>query len=224
MEFGKAFSFPFEDQDWIKKLGIAGLLLLVPILGTLVVMGWAIEVTRRVILRDPQPLPDWSNFGDYIMKGLQMWVIAFVYSLPIILVSACQQGALIFLQEGSNTDETMMTAIGILSACLACGMLLYSIFIGFFLPASFGRFAATGQMGAAFRFGDVLALVKAAPAAYLIVLLGSFVSALIGSLGIILCVIGVIFTYAYAMVVNAHLWGQAYNVASPGQGGIQQTF
>lgn len=217
MEFGKAFSFPFEDQDWIKKLGIAGLLLIIPILGTLVVAGWALEVTRRVIQRDSQPLPDWSNFGDYIMKGLQMWVIGFVYSLPIILVSACQQGALVFMQDGSNTDQTMVTALAVLSACFACVMIVYGIFIGFFLPAAFGRFAATGQMGAAFRFGEVFALVKAAPAAYLMVLLGSIVAGLVGSLGIILCVVGVLFTYAYAMVVNAHLWGQAYNVASSGQ-------
>lgn len=59
-------------------------------------------------------------------------------------------------------------------------------------------------------------MVRAAPSAYLIVLLGSIVAGLVGSLGIILCVIGVVFTYAYAMVVNAHLWGQAYNVATGG--------
>ncbi len=224
MEFGKAFSFPFEDQDWIKKLGIAGLLLLVPILGTLVVAGWAIEVTRRVILRDPQPMPDWSNFGDYIMKGLQMWVIGFVYSLPLILVSACSQGATFFMQDSSTSDQTMMTALAVLTACFACVTILYGIFIGFIIPAAFARFAVTGQMGAAFRFGEVLALVRAAPAAYLIVLLGSIVASLVGSLGIILCVIGVVFTYAYAMVINAHLWGQAYRIASPDPGGMQQTF
>ena len=212
MDFGKAFSYPFEDQDWIKKLGIAGLLLIIPIFGALVVAGWALEITRRVIHREVQLLPEWSNIGDHFMKGLQVWVIGFVYSLPIILVSACQQGAVIFMQEGS--DETLTTVLGILSACFACVMILYGLVIGVVLPAAIGRFAATGQMNSAFKFGEVIAMVRKAPSAYLMVLLGSIVASLIGSLGVILCVIGVLFTYAYAMIINAHLWGQAYNVTT----------
>jgi hypothetical protein len=46
MEFGKAFSFPFEDQDWVKKLGIAGLLMIIPIIGWLAVAGWGIEMGK----------------------------------------------------------------------------------------------------------------------------------------------------------------------------------
>ena len=26
MDFGKAFSFVFEDEDWIKKIGVGGLI------------------------------------------------------------------------------------------------------------------------------------------------------------------------------------------------------
>ncbi len=51
MDFGKAFTYAFEDQDWLKKLGIGGLLLLIPIFGILAVMGWTVEITRRVIHR-----------------------------------------------------------------------------------------------------------------------------------------------------------------------------
>jgi len=215
MEFGRAFSFVFEDQDWVKKIGIAGLLLIVPILGGLVVSGWALEITRRVIHRETEVLPDWSNFGDYLVKGLMLFVVGFVYALPIILVSACQQGGILFLQN--NGDETTTSIITALSICLSCVMILYSIVLGFVLPAAYARLAVTGQLGAAFRFGEVIGLVRAAPAAYLMVLLGEIIAGFIGSLGLILCIIGVVFTYAYAMAMMAHLWGQAYNVASGGQ-------
>lgn len=215
MEFGRAFSFVFEDQDWVKKIGIAGLLLIVPILGGLVVSGWALEITRRVIHRETEVLPDWSNFGDYLVKGLMLFVVGFVYALPIILVSACQQGGILFLQN--NGDETTTSIITALSICLSCVMILYSIVLGFVLPAAYARLAVTGQLGAAFRFGEVIGLVRAAPAAYLMVLLGEVIAGFIGSLGLILCIIGVVFTYAYAMAMMAHLWGQAYNVASGGQ-------
>lgn len=221
MEFGRAFTFAFDDKDWVKKIGIAGLLLIVPILGGLVVMGWALEITRRVIHRESDVLPDWSNFGDYIVKGLMVWVIGFVYSLPIILVSACQQGGLILLQN--NGDDTMVTAVTVLSICFSCVVILYSLVMGFVIPAAYARLAVTGQLGSAFRFGEVIALVRAAPSAYLIVLLGSIVAGLIGSVGVILCVIGVVFTYAYAIIIMAHLWGQAYNVASGGSS-LQATY
>ena len=211
MEFGKAFTFAFEDPEWMKKLGIAGLLLIIPIVGWLAVAGWGIELTKRVIARDPQPLPDWSNFGDYLMKGLMVWVIGFVYSLPLILISGCQQGVILALQN--QDDDTLATAVTVLSVCFSCVTFVYSIFLGFMLPAAYGKYAATGQLGAAFRFGEVFRMVRSAPSAYLMVLLGSLVAGIVGVLGVIACVIGLLFTYAYAMVIQAHLWGQAYNVA-----------
>ncbi len=211
MEFGKAFTFAFEDKDWIKKLGIAGLLLIIPIIGWLAVAGWGIELTKRVIARDPNPLPEWSNFGDLLMKGLMVWVIGFVYALPIILISGCQQGVVLALQN--QDDDTLATAVTALSFCFSCVTFIYSIFLGFTLPAAYGKYAFTGQLGSAFRFGEVFGMVRKAPSAYLIVLLGSIVAGIVGGLGIILCVIGMLFTYAYAMVIQAHLWGQAYNVA-----------
>jgi hypothetical protein len=213
MDFGKAFTFAFDDADWVKKLGIAGLLMIIPIVGWLAVGGWAIEVTRRIIHREPQLLPEWNNFGDFLMKGLMVFVIGFVYSLPTLLISGCQQGVVLALQN--NNNDNLAIVVTILAACFGLVSLVYGIFLGFVLPAAYGNYAATGQLGAAFRFGDVFRLVRSAPTAYLIVLLGSILAGLISAAGLIVCFIGVLFTAAYAMLIQAHLWGQAYNVAKP---------
>jgi hypothetical protein len=218
MEFGKAFSFAFEDPDWLKKLGIGALLMIIPFIGWLVVAGWGIEITKRVIQHDPQPLPDWSDFGGHLVKGLQVFVIGLVYSLPIILVNICQQGVTLFGQQGDTTDQTILMAVTVLAVCFGCVSFIYSIFLGFILPAALGNFAATGQMGAGFRFGEVFGLVRAAPVAYLLALLGGFVASLIASLGLILCVIGILFTAVYAYTINAHLYGQAYNQGMAARG------
>lgn len=74
--------------------------------------------------------------------------------------------------------------------------------------------AATDNLSAGFRFSEVIRLVRSAPGAYLMVLLGVIISGILGSLGVILCVIGVFFTLAYAMAVNGHLYGQAYREAT----------
>lgn len=216
MDFGKAFAYVFDDPDWLKKVGIAGLLMLVPIVGQFFVGGWALETTRRVIRRDEYPLADWSDFGGILVKGLQVFVIALVYALPIILVSACSGGLNVMLSEGG--DDTMVTVATIVSLCLSCVVLLYAIFLALVVPAAMGNFAAKDQLGAAFRFGEVIGLVRAAPGPYIMAFLGSLVVGFIASLGVILCVIGVVFTSAYAAVVNGHLQGQAYNAAIEAQG------
>ena len=58
MDYGKAFTFPQLDADWIKKWAIAGGLSLIPIIGPIMVMGYALEITRRVITDNPQLLPE----------------------------------------------------------------------------------------------------------------------------------------------------------------------
>ena len=216
MEFGKAFTFAFDDKDWLKKIGIAGLVMLIPLIGQLTVGGWALEITRRVIQRDPETLPDWGAFGDYLVKGLKLFVIALVYALPIILISICANLPAMFVQNGS--DDTMLTIVSILSICVSCISIVYGIALGFVLPAALANFVVTGEIGAAFRFSEVFALVRAAPSAYLLVLLGSIVAGLIASLGLILCIIGVIFTQALAFAIQGHLWGQAYNEATANKG------
>ncbi|MFC1879841.1 hypothetical protein ACFLZW_08010, partial [Chloroflexota bacterium] len=72
--------------------------------------------------------------------------------------------------------------------------------------------------GAAFRFGDVFGLVRAAPMAYLMVLIGAFVAGLVAMLGIVACVIGMFVTIPYSYAVNAHMQGQAYNEAVAAKG------
>jgi len=216
MEFGKAFTFAFEDKDWLKKLGIAGLVMLIPLIGQITVAGWAVEITRRVIQRDPETLPDWGAFGDYLVKGLKLFVISLVYALPIILISVCAYSPFMFLQNSS--DDTVLTLISVISICISCVVALLAIVLGFVLPAALAKFAATGDIGSAFRFSEVFALVRAAPSAYLLVLLGSIIAGLIASLGVILCIIGVIFTQALAFAIQGHLWGQAYNASMTNKG------
>jgi hypothetical protein len=228
MEFGKAFTYPFEDQEWLKKLGIAGGIALLSIVlsvviigiaGFILLSGWMLEIVRRVINRDPVPLPDWNDFGGYFSKGLQAFVVGLVYSLPAILIGACVGLLPMVLGADPNSasSDAMTGTVGVVTICLNCLSALYSLFLGIVLPAALGRLAATGQIGAAFRLGDVFGLVRAAPAAYIMVLIGGILASIISSLGVILCVIGLVITIPYGMAINGHLYGQAYNVATGGR-------
>ena len=80
MNFGQAFTYVFEDPDWAKKLLIPALVSLIPIIGQLVVLGWMLEVTRRVIQQNPRPLPE-LDFGRQLGEGFKGFIIGLVYAL-----------------------------------------------------------------------------------------------------------------------------------------------
>jgi hypothetical protein len=219
MNYGRAFSYVFEDPDWLKKVGIAGLISIIPILGQIIVLGWVLEVTRHIINGEPDVLPDWSNFGEFLSKGFQAFVIVFVYLLPVFLISGCFQGLnAVLLNVDNEQVQALASVVSIVSICVSCFIIIYEIAIGMILPAALGNFAATGQVAAGFRFNEVFGLIRTAPGPYIIVLLLYIVTGIIAGLGIIACFIGLFFTSAYAMTVNAHLWGQAYKAAKTAEG------
>jgi len=217
MDFGKAFSFPFEDPDWAKKIIIPALILLIPIVGQIFALGWMLGVTRRVIRRELALLPD-LQFGEQISDGLKAFVIGLVYALPVIII-VIPLSIVTSMTAASGADqETVGVAVAIVSVCCYGIIFLYSILMALVLPAAYTRMIATGNLGAAFRFQEVIGLVRSAPGPYLLVFVGSILSGLVAGLGSILCVIGVVLTYIYAMAVNGHLYGQAYNEAVANRG------
>jgi len=216
MDFGKAFSFPFQDPDWLRKIIIPALISLIPILGQIFVLGWALGVTRRVLWHDPTPLPD-INFGEQLADGIKALVIGLVYSLPIIILTIPLAIGSNLIYSGNPNQETAELVFTIFAVCCYGIIFIYGILIAFVMPAAYAKMIASGNLGAAFRFGEVIGLVRSAPGPYLMVLVGSILAGLIGGLGSILCVIGVILTYTYSMAIIGHLYGQAYNEATGNQ-------
>jgi hypothetical protein len=211
MDFGRAFTFQFDDQDWVKKILIAAIIPLIPLIGSLAVAGWGIEITRRVIRGEATPLADWNDFGGYLGKGFQFLIIVIVYVIPLIVLGICPTVLLTTpAYTSGNVDETTSVLAILATVCFGLIFFVYAIFLAFMLPAALGRLADTGELGSALRFREVFGLVKAAPMAYLMVILGGIVSSFIGSLGTIGCGVGMLATTAYAATVNAHLQGQAY--------------
>ena len=208
MDFGLAFSFPFQDEKWIEKIVVAALISLIPIVGWFALLGWSIEIGRRVINGDEEVLPDWNDFGGLLTLGFKGGLAALVFSIPLIVVWFPLG---IFLGLVSTADlDAAETLITLVSFCVICLTFTYSIALLLALPASYGRLAATDGLGDSLNVREIWTIVSNAPGAYLIVLLGYFVAGFIASLGSILCLVGIFLTTAYALAVEGHLLGQAY--------------
>ncbi|MBM4423469.1 MAG: DUF4013 domain-containing protein [Chloroflexi bacterium] len=215
MEYGKAFTYPQQDEKWLVKWLIMSFAPLIPVVGGFLTLGYSVEIARRVIKDETPTLPEWSDFGDFLKKGFMAFVVALVYVLPILIVAVCSalpQVALTSMDDGSGT---MATIGGIIGACFGCLAAILGIAVGLLLPAALGKFAVSGEIGPALRVGEVFALVRAKPAVFLIVLLiSSFAASILSSVGAILCGVGAFAGAGYAQLATAHLWGQAYRVAS----------
>ncbi len=82
MQFGKPFSFVFEDPDWLKKIAILALLgfaQIIPVLGSIfmaaVFSGVMIDIVRKLINKQTPTIPN-LEIGKQFMDGLKFWVIS----------------------------------------------------------------------------------------------------------------------------------------------------
>ena len=214
MDFAKAFSFIFDDPNWVQKIIIGGLVSLIPVIGQLIVLGYMIAVGRNVIRGDEQPLPEWADFGQFLVDGLYAFIISLVYALPIfivlcvVLLPALAVGGA-FAEDG---DPGTIGGLGI--CCFATFAIIYAMAMGWlFLPAALARYADTGDLTSALRIREIWDITRANPAVFLMALLLTWVAGFIAGFGIIACFIGVWFTQFYAQCVTGHVYGQAYLVA-----------
>ncbi len=116
MDIGKAFSYVFDDEHWISKVLIGGLLIWIPIVN-FAVFGYMIKIAQNVAQGNPHPLPEWGEFGDHFMRGFYVFVIYLVYLLPIFILEGlffCVTGG---LAAGSRRGEGGAAA-ALLGLCL----------------------------------------------------------------------------------------------------------
>jgi hypothetical protein len=181
MDYGRSFTYMFKQPDVWKKILIGGLLLLVPVIGWLWVGGYTLR-TLRSVMTGSENLPEWTRWGDLATQGIYVWLGGLIYGLP---------GAVL---------GRLGTPGSILSG-------LWSIVVIVVLPAALMRFAAKGDFGAFFDFNDIFTFINRNLSNYLIVVLLSILAYIIASFGVVLLVIGVLFTSFWGMLVTAHLYG-----------------
>ncbi|MBO9366856.1 MAG: DUF4013 domain-containing protein [Roseiflexus sp.] len=217
MEIGKAFTFVTEDEQWITKVLIGGLIQFVPLLGTIAILGYSYRVALNVARGNPRPLPAWGEFGDFLGRGFFALVIQIVYLLPLIVL----YGVFVFLTVAgaavAEDSEAVAGVLGLLGLCLIPLQLVVVLVCGFASLAAIMRYLATDSLGEAFKFGEVIAILRNHIGSFLMILVVGILAGLVAGLGVIACGIGVLFTGFYAQCVIGHVIGQAMQRIFPPQ-------
>jgi hypothetical protein len=205
MDIGKAFSYVFDDADWIKKILLGSLIGIIPIVN-FALLGYAVQVARNVAANSERPLPEWDNFGQFFVSGFKYFIITIVFSIPGMLMS-CVANILTAVGDSDVSSEAA-ASVAIVSLGFSCVSLILSLVGSLLSMPSIIKFAQTDDLGAALNFGEVFAFLRANIGPVVVLWLLSILAGLIGSLGIVLCCIGVFFTLAYGQLLFAHVLGQ----------------
>ncbi len=139
LEFRSPFTFLFRDKDWLKKFALASLLTYT-LVGAAPVMGWMVEVARRVAKGNAAPLPAWDNWKTFWREGARLVGVNVLWLLPVALAVIVIYLPLIFVEQMSG--ETLLVVWGLTLLCVLAFLFIYSILYVFFIPAMTVRIAA----------------------------------------------------------------------------------
>jgi len=208
MDIGKSFTYVFDDERWITKVLIGGLFILASsvLVGIPFLVGYMIQTLRNVMKGAEKPLPEWENLGEMFKEGLILSLIYIVWLIPIWIVSCIISIVSAAAGSGSGAQEM----VSILSICTSCISVIWGLALTLVSPAIFIRFAQKPEFKSGFEFSAIWEFTRDNIGNIIIAVLLTWVASLVSVVGVILCVIGVIFTMFWAYMVEVHLYGQVY--------------
>ncbi len=211
MDVGKAFSYVFEDKNWLVKLLIGGILLLIPIIN-FIPIGYALTALRNVAEGRESPLPEWDDWGGYFKKGLMVFLAGLIYSLPIFILLGFN--AVFTAIAGAQEEGALASIAGLCAGFMSCLTAIYGLALSIWLYGPLTFYALRGDFGSMFSFGEIFRYISSNLGNYFLAWILSLVASFVASFGVILCGVGVLFTSFLAYLVWAHLLGQVWRLAS----------
>ncbi len=163
-----AFGSFSKDESWLKKFLIASLLTYT-VIGFIPVMGWNLEIVRRVRSGQSDGLPEWSGFGRLWKDGYRYWLVNLVWLLPAILSILLLYLPLIF--SNSIPAIALLAVMFAAISCVLAFITLYGALIVFLEPALMGLLAGTASLGKAINPLNAWRLARAHLGPHLLVVL-----------------------------------------------------
>lgn len=157
MGFGRAFTYSFEDKNWVSKMVMTVTLIFVsviPIFGlitTATLLGYTTELIGNIQNGHPRPLPKWTDFGGKTIKGAYVLIAIIIYNLPTVLISLLLYG---FSNVISQSLFGSIAFIIIVFFALSI-LFIYTALTGAMLAIAINRYAITGDHGSFYRFGKI---------------------------------------------------------------------
>ena len=198
----EAFTWPFRDPDWLPKLLIIALILLVPIVGAINGIGWMLASLDRLRAGEDRLAP--ANFS-HLGRGIRLFAVEVIYAICIGLVALVifLPAVALAVQQGQGSANSALIAGAIFLNLLGFSAItVLSLALTFATPAVVLA-TDSGGIGGGIRVGVVLRRSRMNLSHTLIAGLMLIAASFVGSLGAALCGIGIVVTSAYALAMQA---------------------
>jgi len=200
--FARSFSFVFQDKTWAVKCLLLFFILLIPIIGFFVAIGYMSKVAQNTVRSDDRQLPaiDFANqllFGFYYSLSVILFMIL-IYAIYLIVLPMTP----LFVRDTSFIP--MCEPVN--NIALIVYFVIGTAFTIYALSASAFAFSAN-KPWAIFSFKLLGPIVVKNIHYSLLVFFFTYILILLGQMGII-CIIGVVFSIPLSLLMIAHLYGQ----------------
>lgn len=203
MNFGKSFTYMFEDDNWISKYLIGIVISIVPILN-FAWAGYGIGIMRNMARGMEKPLPSWDNLGEKFKDGLVIMVATFIYALPALIAFGIG-GIASAAGNGKGAGS-------VLSVLLSCCGAIYILAFSFLVPALMIHYARTNSFSSMFQVGEVIKLATGNIGEYLMAwvtgLIAGAVLGIVSPVLLVLCIVPFFIGVAWVTSVSYYAYGQ----------------
>ena len=209
----RAVKTVFEDPNWKNNVLIGIVFMIIPIVGPIALSGWMCEVQQRLIRHHPSPVPkiDFSDFGDYIRRGLAVFLTNLIVGVPIALVAyffAALLGFGAFAAGAATSEPLVAIAVGVAGGLIFIVILLS---VSVLVNAATTRAELTEELGQALAFGKIMSYSKATFGTVIMKnLVFMFVGTGIVLLGMLACYFGLYPAIVVLQISAMYLRNQIY--------------
>jgi len=222
MEYMRSFHYVFENPNWMTNVLFVGLCILstgiIPIIGQLVFAGYQFSVVESLHRRPGSIYPDFdtNRLLDYLVRGFWIFLVGLIVGLamlPVIAGMAILFAVLVGGAGAAGGDDgaaiAMMVAVPmLLLVMMAIGIAVNMISVPFMLRAGLMQ-----DFGAAFDFGFAKQFIRNTWKEMVLCALFSMAAGmLLAIVGMALLCVGVYFTMSIAILMQAHLIFQLYEL------------
>lgn len=196
-ELSDSIVWPSRDPEWVRKVLLTGLILIIPVVGQLVGLGWMLAALDN--LRAGQAVLPPAGFS-YLGRGVNLFVVLVLYLVALLVVFGVLFGAGLAIVVSASGGASVL---GLLLILAAYAFLIVSwLGLSLMTPAIVVA-TERGGIGGGVDLAGIVQLVRGDVEEALHAGLFALAASLIGGLGAIACLIGQYFTTPYGYAVLA---------------------